>query len=537
MLPNGRTAGLAAALSGLALLSAACSGAAGSPAGGPAATTGNSDTPRVGGTLIAAAEGAVGAMDNNVSPGGALTSRVKFHIYDALVNFDYSTEDVPQLVPGLAEKWETGADSLTWTFKLRPGVKFHDGTAFDADAYMFNVKRVTEKDFPLYQPLGAAGKASHYALIDKVEKVDDLTIKYTLKQPYARFLNDLTAQQIASPDALKKWGNDEFANHAAATGPFKFIKNESGVQFVMQRNEDYWGKKPYLDGIIIRPIPEAVTRVAALQAREVDFINVIHPDYLDQLKANPQLAISMIPVPNVWGFQFNSAKPPFNDVRVRRAMNLAVDREAMSRDLLKGVGIPASVYAPEGNDVYDPAVKSPWYKYDPAQAKALLTEAGYPNGFKVKFPMPTDGSFNIVPVPMAEFMAGNLKKNLNVDMEVELYEWQSYQAERNKKGRELNGAFISFSYNDNTFTTWGSMNPAGYNNPEVDKLVRQAMTSTNIEGYKKYHIQAEQLVMDEAQWLLVMQDTEPKAYWANKVKNFKRPKSANWVLTYTWLAQ
>ena len=497
---------------------------------------GDDDTPRSGGTLVAAAEGAVGSMDNNVSAGGALTNRVKLHIYDAMVNFDYVTDDVPEIIPGLAESWTTSPDGLVWTFKLRDGVKFHDGTPFDADAYMFNVKRVTDKNSPQYQVLGTAAKASHYNLIDQIEKVDASTIRYTMKQPCARFLQDLATQPIGSPAGITKWGNDEFGNHAAATGPFKFVKNESGVQYVAVRNEDFWGQKAYLDQLIIRPIPEAVTRVAALQAHEVDFINVIHPDYLDRLKAGKGLSISMVPAPNVWGFQLNPAKPPFNDVRVRRAVNLAVDRDAMSRDLLKGVGIPATVYAPEGNDIYDPSVTSPWYRYDPAQAKQLMAEAGYPNGFKVKFPMPVDGSFNIVPVPMAEFLGENLKRNLGIDMEVELYEWQSYQAERNKKGKELNGAFISYSYNDNTFTTWGSMNPVGYNNPQVDALVRQAMTSPSMEGYKKYHIEAEKIVMDEAVWLLVMQDTEPKAYWNTRIHNFHRPKAANWVLTYTWLA-
>ncbi len=193
-----------------------------------------------GGTLVAGWDSDPGALDNNVDR-GAVTRTLLHMVYDRLVERDISVKaDFPPFAPGLATSWDVSADAKVYTFKLRPGVKFHDGTPCDAEAIKFNIERSWNPSHPFYSKTGAGANALGYKDLDKVEVVDPLTIRVTHKTPFADFLNVLAfgTYSIGSPTQIQKVGNDEFGNQPIGSGPFKFVSRESGVKLVFERNPD-----------------------------------------------------------------------------------------------------------------------------------------------------------------------------------------------------------------------------------------------------------------------------------------------------------
>src|SRR3954466_5879518 len=213
-----------------------------------------------GGTLIAGWDSDPGALDNNLDR-GAVTRTLLHMVYDRIVERDVSVKaDFPPFGPGLATSWEVSPDAKVYTFKLRQGVKFHDGTPCDAEAIKFNIERNWNPNHPQYHKAGAGANALGYKDLDKVEVVDASTLRVTHKNPFADFLTVLAfgTYSIGSPTQIQKVGNDEFGNQPVGTGPFKYISRERGVKMVFEKNPDYWGGAPPLDGFIIRPLPEAV---------------------------------------------------------------------------------------------------------------------------------------------------------------------------------------------------------------------------------------------------------------------------------------
>lgn len=541
----------AAGVGGAALIAAACGGAAKDGGSSSADAQAKVSTPppatgqpKPGGTLTAVWESDIGPLDNNRG-WGAVTGRVSIQIFDNLVMKDYTVKaDRVPTIPGLAEKWEVGGDGLQYTFKLRQGVKFTDGTDFNAEAVKFNFDRNMAKDFQHYHA-PAAGPISRYTRkIDKIETPDAQTVVFKMKSVEANFILYMTniLLGIGSPTAIKKYGNDDFGNNPVGTGPFKVAEREKGVKTVLAKNPDYWRGSPYLDRVIVRPISEAVGRVTALQTGEADWVNVIHPDYVDVLKANPKFNVVLEPYPHIWGFYFNWKMPQIKDKRIREAMNMAIDREGLSKNLLKGVGIPATQWASPGTLIHDAEIKG--FKYDPAAAKQMMAAAGAPDGMEMTFRFPVDGSGQIIPVPMMEYLSQNLQKNLNVRLKLETYEWQSYIAMRAKGAPDdVAGMFFSFSLDEGYEMegNWvtGSHPPNGtnlgwYSNPQVDQLVDKASVTLDDTERVKLYRQAQKIgVVDDVAWLLVVHDTEPKAY-RKELQNFVRPPAWYWSFNKVW---
>jgi ABC-type transport system substrate-binding protein len=325
--------------------------------------------PVAGGTLIFAAGADPDSLDpqNTQSNPGEQVNRM---MYENLVRFNTKM----QIEPALAESWTQSADGLTWTFKLRKGVRFHDGTPFDAKTVKYFFDRVLGDEKPF--------KASLYTpFVQGAQVVDDNTVRVTLKQPFAAFLFRLahSAGGIVSPAAHQKWGKD-LALHPAGTGPFKFVEWVKGDRVVVERNDAYWGGRPLLDRVTVKTVKEDSARVLMLQSGDADLIVNIPPEDIPRLRKDARFAIESIATARALYVMINVKKKPFDDVRVRQALNHAINRDAIVGSLFQGnaEAIPGIV-APLQNGF----AKLPGYAYDPKKAKELLAQAGVPT-LKVK---------------------------------------------------------------------------------------------------------------------------------------------------------
>ena len=486
-------------------------------------------------TLVAGWDSDPGALDNNVDR-GAVTRTLLHMVYDRLVERDISVKaDFPPFAPGLATSWDVSADAKVYTFKLRPGVKFQDGTPCDAEAIKFNIERSWNPSHPFYSKTGAGANALGFKDLDKVEVVDTSTIRVTHKTPFADFLNVLAfgTYSIGSPTQIQKVGNDDFGNQPIGSGPFKFVSRESGVKLVFERNPDYWGGAPTLDGFIIRPLPEAVSRLTALETGEVDWVNSVHPDSIDRVRANPNLTIELAQLPNTWGYIPNHRADPTNNVKVRQALNWAVNREALCKDLMKGLAVPStSPFAPTGTAGYDPDIKG--YSYDPVKAKALLAEAGFGNGLKLHFQIPLGAVGSPFAVEMNQYLQQNFR-DVGIDVNIETLEAQIMQTNlSNGMPPDVHAYSVGFSvdemvnlqrhYRSDLVPPNGNTNPGWIENPDLDALLKKALETPNEDARKKIYFQVQQQAVDMAAWVWVCHQKGARA-WNKKVQGFVNPNS------------
>ncbi|MBN1812709.1 MAG: ABC transporter substrate-binding protein, partial [Anaerolineae bacterium] len=297
-------------------------------------------------------------------------------VYDTLVYLDPNTGD---FVPGLAEDWDVSGDGLVYTFYLREGVTFHDGTPFDAEAVRFNLERITSADL-------ASQKASFMlGPYERVEVVDDYTVRIHLSEPFAPLLDSLSQVYLgmASPAAVEEWGSD-YQLHQVGTGPFVFAEYVPQDHLLLRRNPDYaWGPEIYqhdtalADEIEFRFFVDPATRSPALETGEVDIMGEIPPQDAVRLAESDDFRIEAVPIPGVsLMFFLNTNRPPLDDVKVRQALLYGTDRQAIVATIFRDTSPVA--YGPLAANTfgYEPAVKD-YYAHNPAQAATLLDEAGW----------------------------------------------------------------------------------------------------------------------------------------------------------------
>ena len=438
--------------------------------------------------------------------------RVLANVYDTLLRFKPESF---LLQPGLAVAWKISPDGLTYTFTLRQGVRFHDGTPFNAAAVKFTFDRMLDPKHPAYKygPYPFAG--FYYGSVKQVKVTGPYIVQFILKQPYSPLLNSLTLNtgRIVSPAAVRKYGK-EFANHPVGTGAFSFVSWQKNVRIVLQRNNGYWDGAPKLERLVFRPLPEEQTRVTELLSGGVDFIVDIPPDNLDQLKKDARFLVYEQPGPHIWWVTLNMTKKPFSDVRVRRAVNYAVNKEAIARDILKGTAtaatnpIPPAVTWAYPTDVLK-------YAYDPQKAKQLLTEAGYPNGFSATFWVPESGSGMQSPKTMATAIQADLAA-VGVRVTIQTFEWGAYLAKYNKGfGTQADMGAMSFMLDpgdpapmlglviDSKAAAPNGFNGGYYRNPQVDRLLAQATRVTDQQKRGDLYRQAARAIVDDAAWIFV----------------------------------
>lgn len=458
-------------------------------------------------------------------------------LYDGLTKFDLKQgTEIPKVIPGLATSWTPNADGTVWTFKLREGVTFHDGEKWDADAAMFGLNRYLNKSAPEFYPTLNAQAGLTIAGIKSAAKVDAMTITITTDGPLSYLPANLTTVFFGSPKAIKELGNDGFAQKPVGTGPFKFESITRGQQLVLVKNENYWGGAPKVDKVVMRPIPDATARVAALRSGQVNWIEVPPPDDVPTLTADGFQVVTNS-YDHVWPWVLDVRKKPWNDVKVRQAANYAINRDALVTNVLKGTADPALQVAAKANAAF--RTENEMYSYDPEKAKKLLAEAGYPNGFETRLSFPTSGSGNMIPIPMNEALQQDLAA-VGIKVKLEPVEWASMLTDF-FVGKIPGGADtinISLSMQQEGFwNTWfgtgSGSNVGGYSNPKVDALLTQAKQELDEKKRSDIYAEASKILTEDAAWLLVVNDRNPRALSKN-VTGFVQPKS--WFADLTTLS-
>jgi len=453
------------------------------------------------------------------------SNRVSRRIAETLVAF---AEDSTKIVPGLAESWTISNDGLQYTFKLRKGIAFHDGTPLDAAAVKFSIERQFNPDHPANK-LGKYPFANYFfGNVKAVEVLSPERVAFLLKEPRASFLAVLAAgaASIVSPTAVMKWGND-YALHPVGTGPFKFASWDRGQRVILEKNPSYWKHPVKVDRVIYRPIVEDQARLTEFLTGTLDVIVGVPPDFVGQLESNPKIQLLKQVGAHVWYLGINNQKKPFDDKRVRQALNYAVNKDAIVRDVLKGTGAPSKGPVLPGTWGADAALKA--YPYDPARAKKLLAEAGYPNGFSTTLWVPESGSGMQSPVAMSTVMQSNLKA-VGVTVTLQTMEWGAYLAKLRSKEQDLfalswmagseDPDMVLYPLLHSSQWTPNGPNRALYKNPRFDELLTQARQVTDQAKRAELYREAQRLLVEDAPWVFVDHEVQIAAL-SKRVIGFK----------------
>jgi peptide/nickel transport system substrate-binding protein len=481
------------------------------------------------GTLVWGMPAETDTLDPHAT-GGWSTYQITYQIFEGLVKEDLTKPDepTPPLVPGLAKTWDISEDGLTYTFHLREGVKFHDGTPFDAAAVKFNFDRFWNESSPDFYKKSKAFVVAYTKWIKSVDVLDPMTVKVTLTAPNYQWLRQGLQSYgqplMISPASVKKFGNEGVALHPVGTGPFKFVLRDQGVKTEIERNNDYWGPKAKLDRVIIRPLQDPATRVNALENNEVQMITTPPWDDIERLVGAGFKLSTNKNVPYINYIHLNFKNPAMQDIKVRKAINMAIDRAGIAKEIMHGTAKPEYGMLSPGTDAYDPDFKG--YSYDPEGAKKLLAEAGVKD-LKLVFELPQYGTGELVET----WIQRDLKK-IGIDVELRKYEWVTYL------GKWAGGMGPDISMNE---IGWGMSTPAWigivtrcdsappgginsgfYCNKEVDKLLDQAIVTRDPAAAKVMYQKANRIITDDAAYIPIDDDLQP-ILLSPKVKGFVNP--------------
>jgi peptide/nickel transport system substrate-binding protein len=469
--------------------------------------------PKYGGTLVFGSGGDATRLDPADVTDGLSITRTD-NIFEGLVQYKPGTTEIE---PCLAERWEVSEDGLTFTFYLRKGVKFHDGTDFNADAVVYSFKRQFDPNHPFHKYGEWAYWKWMFTSVKDVVKVDDYTVKIILSEPYAPFLSNLAMFTVAivSPAACEKYGADFFKN-PVGTGPFKFVEWVKDDHITLEAFEDYWQGRPYLDRIIFRVIPDPSVRLLELEKGSIDAMEYPNPDDLERIKNNPDLMLLEAPGINVGYLAMNMGEDtpgfqkPFGDVRVRRAVNHAINKEAIVKYLYKDTAIVAKNPIPPTMWGYNDEIED--YEYNPDKARELLKEAGYPNGFETTlWAMPVSRPYMYDPPKIAEAIQADLEA-VGIKANIYTVEWGTYLQETEAGKHPMcllgwtgdNGDPDNFLYvlldKDNAIV--GSAgNVAFYRNDELHEILIKAQRTYDQEERIKLYKKAQEIIHNDAPWV------------------------------------
>ena len=524
------------------IVAAACGddGDEGAPTPGaatPGAVTPGATPPpaaKKGGTLIFAAESEMDILDPHAQL-GFVTWRVNGQMYEGLVgrNLTKPSElQPPEFVPTLAESWEISDDFREFNFKLREGVLFHDGSEWNEEVAKANLGRIwdPESKFFFDRAAGIGGWHDDLANIKSIETPGPMQLRLTFENPYPDFFWNWTEGGIGMPyfislKALTDIKAEEIGENPVGTGPFQFVERERGVKIVLARNDNYWGTTPprqpaLLDQLIIRPLPEATTRVISLQTGEVDMIISPPPDAIDPLVSRG-FELSITPVAHRWWVYINFKEPLMQNQAVRRALFAAIDREGMSHDLLKGTATAAFGYLTPGFIGYDPAFRPSWFGGGGAEeAKQILAEGGFPDGVddEIVFLLPSSGSGMIQPIPMAEWMQRNWADAGFNNVKIQTQDFIAWANTVYIPGLPKGVHLSALGGGDapSIFNTWSckfhppnGANNGFYCNEKVDELLESAFVETDETKRTELIKQAHEILMDDVGYLVTVNDNLP----------------------------
>ena len=464
------------------------------------------------------------------------------NIYNCLVEFKPGTTEV---IPGLAKKWSISDDGLEYTFNLRKGVKFHDGTDFNADAVVFSLKRQLDENHPFYKygPWKYWGYMEMSAIVKDIVKVDEYTVKILLKKPEAPLIANLAMQfaSIVSPTAYEKY-KEGFYNNPVGTGPFKFVSWTKGDNIVLEANEDYWDGRPYLDRVVFKAIPDATARFLALKKGEVDIIDYPSPDDIPAIEAEESLKVVKQAGLNVGYLALNVEKKPLDNKLVRQAINYAINKQDILDGVYGSLGQAAKNPIPPGMWSYNDSIKD--YEYNPKKAKELLEKAGVGNGFKMDlWAMPVSRPYNPNGKKVAEIIQAQLAE-VGIKANITSYDWGTY-LDKTEQG-EHDSALLGWTGDNGDpdnflwvlLSTPAATKPAGnisfWKNSEFTALIKEAKESNDIKKRTRLYKKAQEIFHEEAPWVPLAHSVvvEPMK---KSVQNFVLYPTGKRVFTRVWI--
>ncbi|MCW5694816.1 MAG: ABC transporter substrate-binding protein [Pseudolabrys sp.] len=487
-------------------------------------------TPLSAKTLVYCSEGS----PENFYPGINTTGTsfdANSQIYSRIVDFERGTTNV---VPGLAEKWDISADGTVYTFHLRKGVKWHSNANFkptrdlNADDIMFMFERQWKDSNPYFKV--TSSNHSYFndmglpKLLKSIEKVDDYTVKVTLNAPEAPFLSDLAmeyagVQSKEYADAMLKAGTPEKVDQEPiGSGPFYLVQYQKDAIIRYKAFPQFWGGKAAIDDLIFSITPDASVRWAKLQKGECHVMPYPNPADLEAMRKDPNVTVLEQPGLNIGYLAYNTTKKPFDDVRVRKAVNMAMNKKAIVDAVFLSSGVPATNPIPPTMWSYNKSVKDD--PYDPEAAKKLLAEAGYPNGFDTDlWAMPVQRPYNPNAKRIAELMQADLAK-VGVKAKIVSYEWGEYR--KRAQAGEHQMAQLGWTGDngdpDNFLNTLLGCSSAKGNGSNIAKfcyqpfedLVQKAKTVSDQAERTKLYEQAQVIFKEQAPWFTIAHSVQLK---------------------------
>ena len=437
--------------------------------------------------------------------------------------YDYLLDDAPgttDLIPGLATEWGASEDGLTWTFNLREGVTFHDGTDFNAEAVVFNVNRWWDPEFEfgyraeghlyeIWTDLFGGFKGDEASTLVDVRVVDDLTVEFELAEPFAAFPAAVSSAYfgIASPTAIQEAGADYGTPSGAAvgTGPFVFQEWRSGDRVTLTKFEDYWQEgMPTTDELVISFVEDPAARLAQLRAGTLDFTVDLTPDQLAEIESDPNLEAVFRPSFNVGYLALNPTYEPLASVEVRQAIAQAINKVDIVDAFWGDLGLTNGHFVPPSMDNYTSSEVDD-YEYDPTAAQAALAEAGYPDGFPMDlWYMPVSRPYFPNPKPIAEAFAAELSQ-IGIQVNLQTKDWGAYLEDRNTAP-----GFQSFmlgwtgDYGDPDNFLYAHFGPGAtqdlgdYQDPEMFELLNQARVASDQGERESIYQQVDAMLFEKA---------------------------------------
>ena len=443
------------------------------------------------------------------------TANVVMHVHETLVTWDKDMNMTGQL----AEDWEVSEDGKTWTFYLREGVKFHDGADFNAEAVEKTIRRMLD-------PATGSPRRSMLAMISDVKVVDNYTIQLITDEPFGPFLAQLATYNAAmlSPKAIDEYGND-YGQHPAGTGPYKLSEWQPSEQLVLERNEDYWGQEPSTEKLIFKVIPEDTTRVMALKTGEVDIISNVPPFQIEQLETDKNVEVILTEGFRTIYLGMNVQRPPFDDIRVRKAINYAIDRDSIIKNILLDTATKA--IGPENPVIPGASADLPTYDYNPEKAKELLAEAGYADGLEIVFHAPF-GRY-LMDKQVAEAVQAQLAQ-VGINAKLQHLDWSIYSSMLHEgkesqlfllgKGSPSGDPDLTMSL---SFGTGGGMNDTFFSDEKADELIAKQRVTVDLEERYQILHELQVRVQELAPWAPLYYENQIVAKRANVTGEFVWP--------------
>lgn len=436
------------------------------------------------GRLIAAIGGEPDQLDPNKTS-AYFSFEVLENVYDTLVEPDADL----QMRPALAASWDVTPDQLTWTFHLRSGVTFHDGSPFTADDVVYTYRRIIDEELANVDKLSAVGD---------IRATNPSTVVIRLKQPSPNLLTNLGGFKGMAIVQRKNVESGQIATHPIGTGPFSFQGQKSGDSITLDANPDYWGGAPKVAGVIFRFIPEKSTALSALQAGEIDWTDSIPTQRVNQLRDDDSVNLAVVPSNDYWYFALNEARQPWDDVRVRQAISYAIDRDAIVTATSYGTAAANQLAIPKGSYWYTDYDK---YRYDIDQAKRLLAEA---NASPRSLDMLVTTEYPET-VTAAQIIADNLAP-LDITVNIRTVDFATWLDEQNSGHFDMlmMGWLGNIDPDDYYYAqhhSKGTSNAQKFSNPEVDRLLDAGRVETNQQARAEDYRRAATIIADQCSYI------------------------------------